>query len=237
MQRIAWAMLLALVGISTGTAQEIEAGGVVVFGGAGRTGAKIVDLLLARGEPVTVFVRPTTDRSRLADRDVAFAVGDARNREDVDAAIKAAKPRVIINAVGGRRNQERFWDRTQMNMTAAGKKYGAEEIIFLSSVGVGDSAIAYSPEALERSKVSLAERFTAEEDLKASGLDYVIIRTGIVAPEGTPATGNGRLTEDRSAFSPITRSDLARLTVNCISNPECRNKTFATMDDSLKISR
>ena len=97
--------------------------------------------------------------------------------------------------------------------------------------------MAYSAEARERTKDSMAERLTAEEDMKVSGLDYVIIRTGIIAPEGTPATGNAELTEDPMVLSPVTRSDLAELTVNCIGSPACRDKTFASKDDTLKISR
>ena len=221
----------------TADSHAAEPGGVIIFGGSGRTGAKIVDLLLAKGEPVTVFVRPTSDRSRLEGRNVSFAVGDAMNADDVEAAIAAAKPRVVINTIGGRGNQMGFWATTQMNMTASAKKHGAEELIFLSSVGTGDSAMAYTPEARERTKDSRAERFRAEEDMKDSGLNYVIIRTGIIAPEGTPATGKARFTEDRTVLSPITRSDLARLTVDCMGNPACRNKTFASMDDTLNIGR
>lgn len=231
------ALTLAPLGDARADSHMAEPGGVIVFGGSGRTGAKMVDLLLARGEPVTVFVRSSSDRARLEGRDVSYAVGDAMNASDVDAAIAAAKPRVVINSIGGRGTQMGFWDTTQINMTAAAKKHGAKEVIFHSSVGVGDSAMAYSAAARERTKDSMAERFRAEEDMKASGLDYVIIRTGIIAPEGTPGTGKAEFSEDRMTMSPITRTDLARLTVDCIGNPACLNKTFASKDDTLKLSR
>jgi uncharacterized protein YbjT (DUF2867 family) len=231
------AALLAPQGGARADGNIAEPGGVIVFGGAGRTGAKIVDLLMARGEPVTVFVRPTSGRSRLEGRDVSYAVGDAMNAADVEAAIAAAKPRVVINSIGGRGTQIGFWDTTQINMTAAAKKHGAKEIIFHGSVGTGDSAMAYSAAARERTKDGMAERFRAEEDMKASGLDYVIIRTGIIAPEVTPATGKGYLTEDRMAMGPVARADLARLTVDCIGNSDCLNKTFASVDDSIDLGR
>lgn len=159
------------------------------------------------------------------------------NAADVEAAIAAAKPRVVINTIGGRGTQIGFWNTTQMNMTASAKKHGVKEIIFHGSVGTGDSAMAYSEAARKRTKDSMAERFRAEEDMKASGLDYLIIRTGIIAPEGTPATGKAYLTEDRLAFGPVSRADLAQLTVDCIGNPECLNKTFASVDDTIKLSR
>ena len=215
--------VLALAGCATKT--TVEPGGILVFGGAGRTGAEIVSLLLSRGEPVTVFVRPTSDRTRLAGMNVAFAIGDAMNRTEVEGAFAESRPRVAINAIGGRGSQEGFWDTTQKNITAAAKMFATREVIFLSSVGVGDSAVAYTQEALIRNRASLAERLVAEDDLKGSGLDYVIIRTGRVVGEDAPATGQARLTEDRTAMGPVNRADLARLTVDCIANARCRNRT------------
>lgn len=231
---IVTSIVLALAGCAA--QKTIKPDGIIVFGGAGRTGAEMVRLLLTRGEPVTVFVRPTSDRKRLAGMKVAFAVGDAMNRAEVDAAFAASRPRVAINAIGGRGSQVGFWDTTQKNITAAAKRFDTKEIIFLSSVGVGDSAVAYTQEALSRNRASLAERLVAEDDLKESGLDYVIVRTGRVVAEDVPATGKARLTEDRTAMGPVTRADLARLTVDCINNARCRNKTLASIDDTLKVS-
>jgi uncharacterized protein YbjT (DUF2867 family) len=231
-------MALAATVAAPASAQEVKPkdGGVIVFGGAGRLGVDLIKELLKKGESVTAFVRPTTDRTPLKGMAVAYAVGDARNAEDVNKAFAAAKYRVAINALARRDMTEvNFWDRTQMNITAAAKATGVKEVIFLSSVGVGDSAGAYSPEAYARSKVGLLERGTAEEDLKKSGLDWVIIRTGAIIEPTTPATGKGRLTEDRTVLGPITRADLATVTVDCIGNAQCRNKTFHATDDTLKI--
>ncbi len=219
-------------GVAVGKAAE---GGVIVFGATGQTGARMVELLLERGESVTVFVRPTSDRSVLEGRDVSYAVGDAMNADDVEAAIAGAKPRAVINTIGNRGSTQGFWDRSQMAMTASGKRHGVSQLIFLSSVGVGDSAPAYSAAAHERFKDSIAERYRAEEDLKASGVDYTIIRTGIVLHAGSVETGQGRLSEEPAILAPIARGDLARLTVDCIGNEDCLNKTFTTVDDSIPV--
>lgn len=214
----------------------IKPGGVLVFGGAGRLGAEIVKILAARGEHVTVFARPSTARERLAGLPVSYVEGDAMTAIDVDAAFAQAKPRTAINALAsGGRGKVGFWNVTQKNITAAAKKSGAKQVVFLSSVGVGDSAGAYSAAALERGRQTLAERFEAEEDLKASGLDYMIIRTGIIAPEPWKATGKAYLTEDRSVLAPVSRPDLALLVADCLPNPACRNKTYASADDTIKL--
>lgn len=226
-------MTLMLLPASASIAND----GAIVFGGTGRTGAMIVQDLLDRGEHVAVFARPTSSLERLEGKDVEMTYGDAMNADDVDIAISTVRPRIVINAIGGRGDQMGFWDTTQMNMTASAKKNGAEWVIFLSSVGTGDSAVAYSEAARARTKDSMDERFRAEEDLKASGLNYVIIRTGIIAPEGTAATGQARLTEDRMSMKPVSRADLAKLTVDCIDNAACKNKTFAAEDDTIVLNR
>jgi uncharacterized protein YbjT (DUF2867 family) len=215
-------------------AHDIKPGGVMVVGGAGLLGSDIVKLLVARGETVTVFARKETDRGRLAGLAVHITEGDAMKAADVDAAVMKTKPRAIINAIGGRGTTVGFWDTTQKNITAAAKTAGTREIIFLSSVGVGDSAGAYTPEDLARAKDAMLERERAEDDMKTSGLTYVIIRTGGVSWYGEPPTGNASLTEDRSVLGMIKYADLARLVVDCIGNARCANKTWASVDPNLK---
>jgi uncharacterized protein YbjT (DUF2867 family) len=233
-----FALLLALssmLGFSTlSFAQDIKPGGVIVFGGAGQAGSETIKLLVAKGETVTAFVRPSSDRKNIAGLKIAVLEGDALNAADVEAAMMKAKPRVAVNALGRPRDQWGFWAITQINITAAAKKAGAKELIYLSSVGVGDSAMAYTPEARERTKVVHAERLVAEENIKASGLDYVIIRIGGVNWFDKPATGKAFLTEDRTVLGMIQYADLALLTVDCIGNTKCTNKTWASVDPTVK---
>lgn len=167
-----------LVVTTVAAADTIEPGGVIVFGATGQAGSEIIKLLVANGEAVTAFVRPGSDRKRLGDTKVSIIEGDALVAADVEAAMLKAKPRVAINALGRGKDQWGFWATSQINMTAAARKAGTRELIYLSSVGVGDSNMAYSPEARERTKVVHAERLIAEENIKASGLSYVIIRIG-----------------------------------------------------------
>jgi hypothetical protein len=50
--------------------------------------------------------------------------------------------------------------------------------------------------------------------------------------DGTPATGTAQLTEDVAVMGTITRADLAVLTMECLDNPDCMNRTFHAVDDS-----
>ncbi len=216
-------------------AQEaIKSGGVLIMGGTGQAGSDIAKLLVAKGETVSIFARASSDRKRLEGVKVNYLTGDALVAADVEAAMMKAKPRVAINALGRPRDQWGFWAISQINITAAAKKAGVTELIYLSSVGVGDSAVAYTAEARERTKVVHAERLIAEENIKASGLAYVIIRIGGVNWYGVPATGKASLTEDRTVLGMIQYIDLAQLTVDCIGNSKCANKTWASVDPTVK---
>ena len=72
---------------------------VIVFGGTGQLGARIVKLLLDAEEDVTVFARPTSIRSRLDGFDVDYAVGDLMNERDVAAALASRPYRAVVVAV------------------------------------------------------------------------------------------------------------------------------------------
>jgi len=232
--RFSFIAVLGLLLAPLAHAQEIKPGGVMIFGGTGQAGSYIAKMLAEKGETVSVFARATSDRKYLAGVKVDYLTGDALVAADVETAVIKAKPRVAINALGRPRDQWGFWAITQINITAAAKKAGVKELIYLSSVGVGDSAVAYTPEARERTKVVHAERLIAEENIKASGIPYVIIRIGGVNWFDKPATGKATLTEDRNVLGMIQYVDLAKLTVDCIGNPACANKTWASVDPTVK---
>jgi nucleoside-diphosphate-sugar epimerase len=233
--RFLFIALLAFLLAPMAHAQDaIKPGGVLIFGGTGQAGSMIAKMLADKGETVSVLARPTSDRKYLAGVKVAYLTGDALVAADVEAATMKAMPRVVINALGRPRDQWGFWAITQINITNAAKKAGVKEIIYLSSVGVGDSAQAYTPESRERTKVVHAERLIAEENIKASGIPYVIIRIGGVNWFDKPATGKAYLTEDRSVLGMIQYVDLAKLTVDCIGNATCANKTWASVDPTVK---
>lgn len=226
---------LLLAPILPAQAQDaIKPGGVLIFGGTGRAGSDIAKRLVARGETVTVFARSSSDRKNLEGVKVSYVTGDAMVAADVGAAMTKAKPRVAINALARPRDEWGFWAITQINITAAAKKADVRELIYLSSVGVGDSAMAYTPEARERTKVVHAERLVAEENIKASGLNYVIIRIGGVRNFDRLATGKAYLTEDRTILGIVLYADLAQLVVDSMGNPKFTNKTWASVDPTMK---
>jgi len=107
-------------------------------------------------------------------------------------------------------------------------KAGVRRVVLVTSIGVGDSETASPWLSRQVLSATLPLKEQAEEYLRASGLDYTIVRPGGLRSE--LATGNGILTEDRSAFGFIFRRDLARLLVGCLDDPGTISRTFAAID-------
>ncbi len=77
--------------------------GVLIFGANRNSGLEITKILVARGEPVTAFVRPTSNLENLEPLDVEYFKGDALNAEDVHQASAAKDFKAIISTLGASR--------------------------------------------------------------------------------------------------------------------------------------
>jgi uncharacterized protein YbjT (DUF2867 family) len=208
-------------------------GNALVFGGNGRLGAPIVRLLVEAGHPVTVFVRKTSDLSRLDGLDVDYVVGDLADANSVMAAIAGRPYALVVDATARRDFSELFYDTAMRNMLAALGESEVQQFILHGSVGAGDNVNKFPDVPFGSMREMLVAKGVAEDLLRTSGINYTIIRSGRILRGEPPPTGNGQLTEDDSVMASITRADLALLTMQCVENVECMNKTFHAMDNSL----
>ncbi|MFW2404334.1 MAG: NAD(P)H-binding protein [Gammaproteobacteria bacterium] len=222
--------LLMLIA-ATATAGSHEGEQVLVFGGTGRLGAPIVELLVAAGYPVTVFARPTSSRERLADLEVRFVVGDLMDAGSVGAAINDQAFTYVIDASARGASRAAFYDTAMRNILSAVDAGEVQQFILHGSVGAGDNMAKFPDVGFERMRNVMIAKGEAETLLKASGIPYTIIRNGFVRPDGTPATGTASLTENDAALDAVTRLDLAALTMQCLANEKCMNKTFHAVDE------
>lgn len=209
---------------------------VLVFGGTGQLGARVVKLMLEADEDVIVFARPTSDRSRLAGLDIDYAVGDMMNDADVAAALESGDIDTIVIAVRAPLSVTGFYAAISDNVARHAKTAGVEQIIYHGAVGAGDN-MAMHPDVPWESIPGLVARMEgqgqAEETFLASGIDMTIIRNSRVWPDSTPSTGQAELTEDQSTMTPMTRADLALFTMECFENSACAGKIYHVRDPSL----
>lgn len=206
-------------------------GGVLIFGGTRNTGLELTRLLRARGDTVTVFVRPTSDRSGLAPLDVRYVVGDAMNAEEVDQALQAARYRAVVSTLGCYRCETDPDFIGNRNVFDAAKAAGVDRVIMVSTLGAGDSYDAAPWLARWVLKDVMALKTRAENHLKGLDLDYTIIRPG--ALKTAPATGNGELTTAEDAMGLITRADLAGLILACLDDDSTAKQTYTARDTEM----
>ena len=225
-------------------------GNVLVLGGSGRLGVRVVKRLLERGFIVSVLARGQSTRERLEGLDVEFIVGDVTVEQGMQRALQGRRFHAVIDALSATGGveldfaSERPHDIPLMPYAPAQEylarwgNVGINHVVLHSSVGAGDcdNAADYPDINFNSFCSVLIEKGKAEQTLRDSGQTFTIIRSGAILwslDRGMiPYTGEGYLTEDTLHVGPITYDDLGILVADCALNPACRNKEFHATDDT-----
>jgi uncharacterized protein YbjT (DUF2867 family) len=211
-------------------AMATDGSSYLIIGGTRNTGLEIAKLLSARGDKITALVRPTSDRTQLEALDAAFVVGDATDPEAVVAALQAGPYKAVISTLGCFSCDPPPDFIGNKNIVDAAEQAGVRRMVLITTIGAGDSfdsAPAISRFAL---KGILPLKNQAEQHIRASSLNYTIIRPGGLR-SGEP-TGGGYFSEDPKAFGFIYRSDLAHLIVAAVDDNRTIGKTLAAADQN-----
>jgi uncharacterized protein YbjT (DUF2867 family) len=224
-------------------------GKILIIGGSRGTGLEIVKQLLDKGEDVTVMVRKTSNVDALNELGVKQVIGDAMIKTQVQAAVSSDNYRTIISTLGTSASdlparqsvanrlmkvgttmdpkKRPDWIGNRHVIDAASAS-GVERFLFIAMIGTGKSYEGLPEMARVETGGATLLKEKAEEYLRESGMDYTIIRPGGLT--NGPILGAARLTEDYMAFSFISRSDLARLTLEALGNDETIGKTYTSWD-------
>ena len=142
---------------------------VLVTGGTGFTGSRLIPLLLQNGIQVRSLIRPTSDRSPLSALRVEWATGDLANAESFTAALRGVDTLVNIASLG--------FGHVETILRSA-KEAGVKRGIFISTTAIFTQLNAGSKSI----------RLAAEEAIQASGLNYTILRPTMIY--GSPRDRN-----------------------------------------------
>jgi uncharacterized protein YbjT (DUF2867 family) len=221
---------------TTGTVQAhepVELRRILIFGGSGQLGAEIAKELAGDGHYVHVFVRPSSDRSRLVGQPVEWVVGNVLVEEDVKRALQAQRYAIVINALGRSESGVEFYATSGRWIAKWAKATGVKQVVLHSSVGVGRSAAAYPADRLGAMRALFVAKESAERDVIESGITYTIIRNAVLRDLPAGARSSAKLYEDETKFGAVSRRGLAQLTAECIDSDVCANKIFHAVDEGM----
>ncbi len=184
---------------------------IAVFGATGGTGQQVVQQALAAGHRVTALVR-NPDRLAIRDDDLTVVVGDVLDPTKVEQTLANAD--AVVVALGNTANNPDFIVSrgTQIIVEAMQRLGRPKRIVVVSSLGVGESKdqVPFAFKMLMKTvlKKPMEDKERQEAVVKASGLDWTIVRPGGLT-DG-PATGRYRAGLDpKIVAGQVSRADVA----------------------------
>jgi uncharacterized protein YbjT (DUF2867 family) len=175
---------------------------------------------------VTAFAR-SPQKLALEHAQLTRVAGDFHQAASVEAAV-AGHDAVIVTAsatsLGAFKENPRYFSQGTGNVMDAMKKEGVKRLVVLSALGTGDSRPLLNPvvRALLAGwllKVPFEDHERQEEQVRASGLDWVIARPGRLT-NGTARRRYVAKTTIDSVPGSISRADVADYLVEACEVPK-----------------
>jgi len=215
--------------------------GVLIFGATGPTGTLVATMLRERGIAVAAVLRSEARREEFEHIGAEVLRADAMQADSLPSILESAVDRfpILLNLLGGNPFEEpESWPDYEgvRNVTEAAAAAGYRRYILVTSVGTGDSwQYADAAEAMLKPIIQLKSR--AEAHLKATGLDWTILKPGgLGPPQWQNARGKPLITENHGVRGLIDREDLADVILRILGadSDHIRHRELYTVVDKIE---
>lgn len=210
---------------------------VLVAGGTGRLGTRLVERLVAQRADVRVLTREPSRADPLRRLGIEVVEGDVRRAETLPAAVDGVD--VVVSAVHGFAGPGRVTPRSvdregNAHLVSAAQAVQAA-VVLVSVVG----AAADSPMVLFR------EKHAAEQAVQSSGLPWTIVRATAFLELWAELVGNGIvLGRGRNPINFVSVTDVADLVGQAVVDASCRGRILEiggprdlTLEELAELSR
>ena len=194
---------------------------VVVAGGHGQIGLRLLRLLASRGDRARGLIRNPDQAGELETAGAEPVICDLELEQDVAPFVGGAGAIVFAAGAGPGSGAER--KRTMdlggaLKLIEAARADGIARYVMISAIGAG------RPEtASEQMRPYIDAKAEADRALAASGLDHTIVRPGRLTDD--PGTGTV-LIADTVDYGEIARDDVAATVAAVLQAPNTIGKTF-----------
>ena len=201
---------------------------ILVAGGTGSLGTRIVLGLRRQGKPVRVLARPTSNVASLREAGAEIATGDLKDPASLARACQGAHG-VITTASASRTGDDAIENvdgQGTRNLITASAQAGAGQFVLVSTIG----AAVDNPVPVFKAKGE------AERQLRGGPMPFTILQPnafmdvwfGMLIEQavfsGQPVTLVG---EARRRHSFVAEQDVAAYAIASIGRPDARNSTIA----------
>lgn len=191
---------------------------ILVAGATGKTGLRLTRELLTNGHHAIALVRDGSDTSELPNG-VELRKGDLTN---LQPGVCDTCDAVVFAAGSGSDTGQDMTEAVDRDgakrLVDLAKKAGVVRFVMLSSVGAGD------PDPDSKLGPYLMAKHDADEHLKASGLDFAILRpVALTEEDGSRKIVLG---DDVDVSGEAARGDVAFVLAQAVDDPKWRNKTL-----------
>jgi uncharacterized protein YbjT (DUF2867 family) len=205
---------------------------VAIAGGHGKIALLLGQLLAARGDTARGLIRNPDQEGDLRAVGIEPVICDLESESDIESAVRGADAVVFAAGAGpgsGDARKKTVDLGGAVKLVEAAKAEGISRYLIVSSMGADKAP----EDGSEGFGAYLQAKFEADEAVRASGLDYTIVRPGGLTDD--PGTGLVTVAEhlDRGQ---IPRADVAAVFAACLEEPATIGKSFDLISGDTPIA-
>ena len=205
---------------------------IAIAGGHGKIAMILGGLLAERGDTARGLIRKADQADDLRAAGIEPVVCDLEGDGDVAAAVRGADAVVFAAGAGpgsGAARKKTVDRDGAVKLVEAAKAEGVSRYLIVSSMGA-EKAPADGAEGFG---AYLRAKFEADEAVRASGLDYTVVRPGGLTED--PGTGLVTIAEVTER-GKIPRADVAAVLLACLDTPSTIGKSFDVISGDTPIA-
>jgi uncharacterized protein YbjT (DUF2867 family) len=204
---------------------------IAIAGGHGKIALILGRLLAERGDTVRGLIRSPDQEDDLRAAGIEPVIADLESESDIASAIRGADSVVFAAGAGpgsGDARKKTVDLGGAVKLIEAAKAEGVSRYLIVSSMGA-EKAPADGAEGFG---AYLQAKFEADEAVRASGLDYTVVRPGGLTDD--PGTGLVTIAEE-TGRGKVPRADVAAVFVACLDTPSTIGNSFDLISGTTPI--
>jgi uncharacterized protein YbjT (DUF2867 family) len=198
---------------------------VVVAGGHGKIGQRLLRLLAERGDRARGLIRNPGHAADLEALGAEGVVCDMEAEDDLARFVEGADAVVFAAGAGPGSGPERKQTvdlGAAVKLIDAAKASGVARYLMVSAIGAGRPE-----ESSEQMRVYIQAKADADAALESSGLDFTIVRPGGLTDD--PGTGRIRAGNE-IGYGQVSRDDVAATLAASLREDNTIGKTFDLLE-------